>query len=320
MLQTLLPPLSPPFAGDKLPSADKVLALLPLSSVIGDSCKTPFDEVDSVGNGASVADEAEDEDSNDDDEAEGERDDELEPADSSEFDAVSRLSELARLVSPLELPVADPKPLSATLPEFELNTKAAVSDDDELLLPVLELDPVLEIGGPEPTPIEPLDVDPVAEVLADVEDASADPLSPKLDDHSDIRPVDPLAPEPDEELDEKPGDASSDNDAESSIEIPEEESALESDEEPDTKGAAEADPELGKDAGTSVTGGGLVGDGSGVGVGAEDALPDPDLESDGGITVTGGGLVGDDALMLAPKTRLRILLSLYLPNLIVMMK
>ncbi|GMF24821.1 unnamed protein product [Phytophthora lilii] len=267
--RTLVPPLSPPFAGDKLPSSESGLALLPLSSVMGVSCNTPFDDVDSVGNGVSFSTSSEEDDE--------ERGEDKDPADSSEVDATPLLSELSRLAVSLELLLlAVPESLRPVLPELERETKA---DDNEDEAPELELDATVVLDD--------CVLDPASEKLSKEDNKSADPLvlneepditnpleDPADDDKLDINPAD------DTELDADP--------VEPSITYPDPD--MSENEDPDA--STESDSELDPEGGIAVTGGGLVGVAVGVEVGAVDALPDSEPEFDGGIAVTGGGLVG----------------------------
>ncbi|KAG6595839.1 uncharacterized protein IUM83_18248 [Phytophthora cinnamomi] len=165
--RTLLPPPSPPLAGERLPSSESALALLSLSSVMGVNFNTPFDEVASVG----TEDDCEDADDN-----------KLLSDDPFEFDATSLVSDASTLESSLELLLAvEPKALVASDPDLE--AKSAVSDDDDdgkLLATALELelDFMLELA------------DPASEEASDV-DAMADPLTSDEDPDVVVAPADP---------------------------------------------------------------------------------------------------------------------------------
>ncbi|KAF1781701.1 hypothetical protein GQ600_11823 [Phytophthora cactorum] len=135
------PPLSPPLVGDRLPSADRGLALLLLSSVMGDSCKTPFDEVESVGNGVRPSI------SSDPDEDEAEDDDERIEPELESAGATLLLPELPRLLTAEaeeesdageELDV-DPVDPSNADPESEALVDE-ISEDDPALSPPSEPD------------------------------------------------------------------------------------------------------------------------------------------------------------------------------------
>lgn len=162
MPSVLLPPLSPPLVGDRLPFADRGLALLP--SVIGDNCKKPFDEAGSVGNGVklSISSEPDDDVGRDEDKDDEGLDVKLKSVDASEFDTTLPLPELARL-SPGFL-------LGSKLPEDVLENTCSVSednDDDDLLL--LLLPPEATTTSLE-LELDLVDVDPSSDPLALAED------------------------------------------------------------------------------------------------------------------------------------------------------
>ncbi|KAE9248650.1 hypothetical protein PF002_g5671 [Phytophthora fragariae] len=273
--RTLLPPPSPPLAGERLPSSESALALLLLSSVMGVNFNTPFDDVVSVG-----AEEEDDEDDDGDFEEDESDDEELDP---SEFDDTALASDPSRLESSLELlSASEPEALGPTDPELE--TRSAVSDDDEdgkLLATAveLELDSTFKLAEL---------VSALADAASEDVDATTDPLASDGDP-----PADPLAPEANKDpVDGVELDVEL---TESSIKDPEPEEL--GDRSPDDESAPfppdeDAASELDADGGIAVTGAGLVAVAVGVEVGVGGALPESEPEFEEGIAVTGGGLVG----------------------------
>ncbi|KAE9071378.1 hypothetical protein PF007_g26580 [Phytophthora fragariae] len=250
--RTLLPPPSPPLAGERLPSSESALALLLLSSVMGVNFNTPFDDVVSVG-----AEEEDDEDDDGDFEEDESDDEELDP---SEFDDTALASDPSRLESSLELlSASEPEALGPTDPELE--TRSAVSDDDEdgkLLATAveLELDSTFKLAEL---------VSALADAASEDVDATTDPLASDGDP-----PADPLAPEANKDpVDGVELDVEL---TESSIKDPEPEEL--GDRSPDDESAPfppdeDAASELDADGGIAVTGAGLVA----VAVGVERTRP-----------------------------------------------
>ncbi|GMF63938.1 unnamed protein product [Phytophthora fragariaefolia] len=247
--RTLLPPASPPLAGDRLPSPESALALLPLSSVIGDSFNTPFDEVASVVSDDEADDSLDDDDAEDSD-VEDVRDVvESEPSEPSDLEVASLPSDPLRLESSLEvLDPVDPELVSA--------------DEDKLLVAALELELKNKFELADPVSEEVSDVDVTADALSDEEpvlEGAPEPSDETPDDDSAVFPSEPAS-----EFDVEDGIAVTGGGLVGvaiGVDV----------------GVEDALPE--PELGTAVTGGGLVGLGIGVAV-AVGVLLEPEAELD----------------------------------------